>query len=216
MKRLFFLALLLVFNYSSFSQTHLYENPNFDELVKDHKIIGIIPFKASITLRPKQMKEITQEQLEKMEIDEGQSVQSAFYSWFMKREKQGKLLIKVQSPAVSNAALQKAGVNRENYERFTPGELAKIMGVDAIILGTFETNKPMSEGASAALGLLGGFYGSTNKAVINIFIHNAVDNEMLVNYHKGVSGSLGSSTEDLINTVLRKASRRISYSKGNE
>ena len=216
MQNIFVFTLLLALSYPSYSQTHLYENPKFDELVKNHEIIGIIPFKASITLRPKQMKEFTPEQLEKMEIAEGQSVQGAFYSWFMKREKQGKLQIKVQSPAVSNAALQKAGVNRENYERFTPGELAKIMGVDAVILGTFETNKPMSEGAAIALGAFGGIYGSTNKAVINIFIYNAADNELLVNYHKGVSGSVGSSTEDLINIVLRKASRRISYSKSND
>lgn len=71
----------------------------------------------------------------------------------------------------------------------------------------------MSEGASVALGLLVGFYGTTNKAVMNIFIYNAMDNELLVNYHKAVSGSLGSSTEDLISIVLRKASRRISYTK---
>ena len=213
MRKFFFLALVLFASYSGFSQTHLYENPNFDELVKNHEIIGILPFKAKITLRPKEMKDFTPEQLEKMEIAEGESVQAAFFSWFMKREKQGKLQIKVQSPAVSNAALKKAGVNYDNHERFTPGELAKIMGVDAVISGTFETNKPMSEGASVALGLVVGFYGTTNKAVINIFIYNAEDNELLVNYHKAVSGSLGSSTEDLFYIVLRIASRRFSYTK---
>jgi hypothetical protein len=71
----------------------------------------------------------------------------------------------------------------------------------------------MSEGASLVLGALFGFWGSTNKAVINLSIHNGTDGELLINYNKGVSGSLGSSTEDLINTLMRKASRRISYSK---
>lgn len=28
------------------SQTHLYENPKFDELAKDHKKIAILPFKT--------------------------------------------------------------------------------------------------------------------------------------------------------------------------
>jgi hypothetical protein len=71
----------------------------------------------------------------------------------------------------------------------------------------------MSEGASVALALLVGFYGSTNKAVINMYIYNAEDGLLLANYNKGISGSMGSSTEDLINVLMRKASRRLSYSK---
>ncbi|NJN49914.1 MAG: hypothetical protein HC798_00510 [Polaribacter sp.] len=37
------------------SQTNLYENPKFDEIAKTHKNIAILPFKASVKLRPKQM-----------------------------------------------------------------------------------------------------------------------------------------------------------------
>ncbi len=106
-----------------------------------------------------------------------------------------------------------SGVTIDNYDQYEPIDLAKILEVDAVVMGTFETNKPMSEGASIALGALLGFWGSTNKAVINIFIYNAEDGELLVNYNKGVSGSIGSSTEDLINTLMRKASRRIAYTK---
>ncbi len=71
----------------------------------------------------------------------------------------------------------------------------------------------MSDGASIAVGLLVGFYGSTNRATINMFIHNAEDGKVLVNYTKAVSGSIGSSTDQLINVVMRKASRRIPFTK---
>jgi len=53
-------------------------------------------------------------------------------------------------------------------------------------MGTFDTNKPMSEGAFVALGLLIGFWGTTNSATINLSIYNAVDGELLVNYNKKV------------------------------
>ncbi len=49
--------------------------------------------------------------------------------------------------------------------------------------------------------------------VMNLFIYNPIDGELMLNYNKGVSGSLGSSSEDLINVLMRKASRRIIYSK---
>ena len=156
---------------------------------------------------------MTQEQLEQIEKYEGESIQSAMYSWFLKREQRGTLTVKVQNPPTTNAKLKNAGITIENYEEKTPMELANILEVDAIIMGAFKTNKPMSEGASVALGLLIGFYGTTNKAVINLFIYNAEDSEVLCNYNKGVSGSIGSSTDDLINKLMRKASRRIAYTK---
>ena len=204
---LIFLALV----YVSSAQTHLYENPDFDRLTTSHEMIAILPFKASVTLRPKQMKDITPEQLQKMEESEGLSIQSAMHSWFLKQDKQKKLKIKVQDPNTTNALLRRNNITPEYIADYTPDELAEILGVDAVIMGTFETNKPMSEGASVALGMLVGFYGTTNKAIINLSIYNAEQVELLVNYNKAVAGSFGSSTEDLINILMRKASRRISY-----
>ena len=215
MKKIFFSTFTTLFSLMAFSQTHLYENPQFDEIAKGHEIIGIMPFKTSVTLRPKQMKEITPEQLDRMEKAEGEEIQLAMYSWFLKREKRGTLTVKVQNPSISNAKMIKAGITTENYEQYLPSELAKILEVDAIIMGTFQTNKPMSEGASIALGVLFGAFGSTNKCVINLSIYNAEDSELLVNYHKSVSGSIGSSNEDLINKLMRKVSRRIAYTKQN-
>lgn len=205
MKKLLLLALTIFFNNLIFAQTNLFEHPDFDKIAQKHKIIGVIPFKTSITLRPKQMRDITPEQLEKMEKSEGESIQSAMYSWFLKRKKRGKLKVDVQNPATTNAKLKKAGVTLENYENYTPSELAKILEVDSIIMGTFETNKPMSEGASIALGLLVGFWGATNSATINLSIYNATDGELLVNYNKKVGRSIGSDNDDLVNIVMRKA-----------
>ncbi len=213
MKRLIFPLLFCLVSVVAFAQTNLYENPNFDSLTKDHKVIAILPFDAKVTLRPKQMKDITPEQLARMEESEGESVQAGMYSWFLKREKRGDLRVKVQDTNRTNALLKKSGITYENMAEHTADEIAKILEVDAVISGKFETNKPMSEGASIALGMLVGFWGSTNKAVMNLYIHNGTDGELLINYTKGVSGSIGSSTEDLVNVLMRKASRRIAYSK---
>lgn len=204
------LALLLLVGLTVEAQTNLFEHPDFETIAKHHKSIAIIPFSAKVSLRPKQMKEISAEQLENMETDEGYSIQTAMYSWFLKRKKRGKLLINVQNPNKTNALLKK---NEINMETTTPEELAKLLGVDAIITGTFETDKPMSDGASIALGVLVGFWGTTNSAVVNMSIHNAEDGLLLWNYHKRVSGSLGSSNDQLINKLMRKASRRLAYTK---
>lgn len=207
------LFVFLIVTGMAFSQTHLYEHPDFDEITKNHQTLAILPLKTSITLRPKQMKEMGSEKLEQMEEDEGYSIQNAMYSWFLKRKKRGAFTLNMQNPKVTNAKLKKEGITYKNIDAYTPQEIANILGVDAIFEGNFETNKPLSEGASVALGVLVGFWGTTNKAIINLNIFNAKDGELLVNYNKAVRGSLGSSTEDLINKLMRKASRRVGYSK---
>lgn len=207
--------ILCLFLISSFAtaQTHLYEHPQIDQYIAKHNKVAILPFKTSITLRPKDMKSMSNEQLKKMEEDEGLSIQSAMHSWFLKREKNGKLKVSFLDPITTNAKLKRMGVTFENFGDYTPDELADMIEVDAIIMGSFETNKPMSEGASVALGLLVGMYGSTNKAVLNMSIYDAEEGIQIANFNKGISGSMGSSTEDLINILMRKASRRISYTE---
>ena len=199
------------------AQTNLYENPNFDEISQSHKIIAVVPFKTQVKLRPKQMKDMSTEQLNRIERSEGESIQSAMYSWFLKRKKRGDLQsLEIQDPRTTTAMLKKQNIDYNNIMDFTPQDLAKILEVDAVISGEFETNKPMSEGASVVLGALFGFFGTTNSATINMSVHNAADGVLLWNYNKQVSGSIGSDTEDLINMLMRKASRRLAYTKNSK
>ncbi|MDD7914959.1 hypothetical protein [Polaribacter ponticola] len=208
------LLLVLFITTCTLAQTNLYENPQFDEIAKNHKAIAILPFKATVDLRPKQMEKMTSEQFKRLELNEGKSIQTAMFSWFLKRKKRGKLTsIEIQEPNRTTALLGKNNITVDNIKNYTSEELAQILGVDAIISGTYETNKPMSEGASVALGLLIGFWGTTNSALINMSVHNAKDGVLLWNYNKKVRGSIGSSPDDLINKLMRKASRRLSYTK---
>lgn len=214
MNKNYFLIILFLSCTISNAQTHLYENPNFDEIAEGHKMIAIVPFKTQVNLRPKQMKEMSETQLKTLEKSEGEGIQTAMYSWFLKRKKRGDMTsTEVQDPKVTTALLKRNKIDYNNLVEYTPHELAEILDVDAVITGEFETNKPMSEGASIALGLLVGFWGRTNTAIVNMSVHDAKDGVLLWNYNKKVNGSLGSSTEDLINTLMRKASRRLSYTK---
>lgn len=212
-KTILTLALIIFTVALASGQTRLFVDPEFSKYGNDHKIIAVIPFNTTISLRPKQMESLKEGQLEKMQADESSDVQHSMYSWFLKRKQQGNMWVDVQDVSTTNALLAREGITHDNISEYTPSEIAQLLGVDAVIKGTFETNKPMSEGASVALGLLIGFFGSTNQATINMFIHNAEDGKVLVNYNKRVSGSIGSSTDQLVNIVMRKASRRIPYTK---
>lgn len=216
MKKILVTLFIVLFSCSAYSQTRLFIDPEFPKIGYEHGTIAVVPFKTSISLRPKQMKELKDGELEEMEKNESTDIQYSMYSWFLKRRQQGKLWVEVQDVITTNSILEENGITYENIAMKKHTEIAALLGVDAIIRGTFETNKPMSDGASLALGVLFGAFGSTNKATINMFIHNAKDGKVLVNYNKGIVGSIGSSTDDLINIIMRKVSRRIPYTKPKE
>ncbi len=213
MKKLLLSLAVVLFSVTAYTQTRLYVNPDFSQKTKTHKVIAVLPFQITLKLRPNQLRNTTPEQLKNMEYDQGKGIQSAMFSWFLAREKKGHLRVQVQDPMTTNAILGKKGITIKNMTDYTPKELANFLGVDAVVMGTIKTNKPISTGASIALGVLTGFYGITNKAVMNLFIYNGKEGDVLVNYHKAVAGSLGSTGESMVNVLMRKASRRIPYFK---
>ena len=103
MKRFLITAFFAFLGVTLFAQTRLYVNPKFGEIPKTQKIIAVLPFKVSITLRPNQMKKITPDQLKDMQLNEGNGIQTALFSWFMKRSERGKLLVQVQQPVGTSA-----------------------------------------------------------------------------------------------------------------
>ena len=195
------------------AQTKLYVHPDGEKYAANTKTMAILPLDTQVKLRPKQLKDFTSEQIEEMEKNEALDIQKGMHTWFLTRKKRGELTINVQTPARTNALLKKAGIDIHNYQEYLPSELGKILGVDCVVMGTFETNKPMSAAASIALGALFGAFGATQSAVCNFDFYDTRDDELVVNYLKKIKGGLGSDSQDLINILMRKVTRRIPYTK---
>ena len=171
MKKLFLIISIVLFVFIGYSQTReIYTNPDFLTIAKDHKILAILPFKASVKLRPNQMEKMGKEQYEKLQIDEGKNVQSALETYFLTKKSDEKFTVSFQDISKTNSILLKNNITTETIDKYTNEDLAKLLEVDGIISGSLSTDKPMSDGASVALGLVVGFYGATNtgKCTINI------------------------------------------------
>lgn len=195
------------------AQTKLYVHPDGDNYARNTKSLAILPLDVQVKLRPKQLKEFTPEGIDKMEKSESLDIQKAMQTWFLTREKRGSSTLKVQSPMRTNSLLKKAGIDIHKVSEYLPSEIGKILGVDCIVMGTFETSKPMSDAAGIAIGVLFGGIAKTNNAVCNIDFYDTRDDELVVNYLKKISGGLGSDSQDLINVLMRKVTRRIPYTK---
>lgn len=196
-----------------FSQTKLYVHPDADTYVENTKTVAILPLKVQVKLRPKELKDFTPEQMDQMNKDEAIDIQKGMYTWFLTRKKRGTLLVDVQNPTTTNSLLKKKGIDIHNYSEYLPEELGKILGVEAIITGNFETSKPMSNAAAIGLAVFTGGMFATSAATMNMDFTNTSDNELVVNYNKKIKGTLGTDAQDLINILMRKVSRRIPYTK---
>ena len=207
------IILSVIFITPTIAQTKLFVHPDAKEYVKNTRILAILPLRVQVKLRPKQLKDFTSEQIAQMNISESLDIQKSMYTWFLTRKKRGSLLIKIQNPARTNALLKKKGINIHSMDEYLPSEIGEILGVEVIVNGAFETSKPMSTGAAIGLMVLTGGFFSTNSAVMNMNFMSTVDDELVVNYHKKVKGSIGSDAQDLINKLMRKVSRRIPYTR---
>lgn len=214
MKVLTVFVLLLAVS-AGFAQTReIYTNANFKTLAKNHKILAIMPIKTTLQLRPKEVeKNGGPAGVAVLEKREGLDVQSAIHSYFLKRKESNDLTVDVQDVARTNALLERNAVTYETMASFTPEELAKILNVDGIVSGTFQSTQPMSNGAAIAMSALVGFGGATNTGKTVISINDGKTGELLWKYDKTLSRGFGSNTGSIITTIMRKASRQFPYDK---
>ena len=189
----------------------IYTNPNFSQLTSSNETLAILPFEVAIKLRPKEMGKTTPQQLKDMEAKESTAIQSALHSYFLKHKSKGDLNINLQDVSRTNALLKQNGIDQENIASYSPDQLADMLGVDGVISGMVETDKPMSDGAAMALGLVVGFYGATNSGQATINIHDGETGELLWKYRKTLSRSMGSNTDMVINALMKKASKKLPY-----
>lgn len=188
----------------------IYEAPNLPNLIKEHKKVAIIPFDVIISVK-KLPKGTTAEDLRNQEKVESLNIQNSMYTFFLKKIEN--YTIAFQDVAHTNAVLAKAGINSETIKEHTMDELAGILQVDAIISGTVITEKPISEGAAVAIALIAGVGTRTNMATVTLNIHNGSDATLLWRFQRELSGTIGSSADDLINILMRQVARNFPYEK---
>lgn len=212
MSKIITTIILAVITTAAFSQSKaVYVHPKFYSLAKDHKKLAVVPFNVQLGLRPKERASMTDEQFKEMQRNEGLAAQSALVSWFLKKQNAQNYEVQFQDVNTTNALLKKAGMDINDLSMYTPDELTKALGVDAVMGGMVKTSKPLSEGASIAMGALIGFYGSTNSGNISITLNDSEEGDLLWKYDNDLSGSLGSNMDQIIDSLMRKAARKFPY-----
>lgn len=191
----------------------IYKSEEFDDVAAKHKIVAILPADVNISLRPNQAKKMSADELEKYRESLAYSIQDKMYSWFLRRSEKFKYTVKFQDISKTNSILKEAGLSYADIRTKPKDGLAKLLGVDAVISNLTRMDKPMSEGAAIAVGVLIGAWGSTNNVNTTINIHEAKRGDLIWKYDYLAQGSVGSSPENLVSALMRNASRNFPYNE---
>ena len=113
----------------------------------------------------------------------------------------------------TNALLAKNGITYENIDIRTVKELSNILGVDGIISGSLDLNVLLSKGVSTDFNLLDYFRGKTNYGRIGIKISDGDTGKLLWKYEKIITKKTGKNTDELIDKMMKAASRKFPYDK---
>jgi hypothetical protein len=210
MKKLFLLVLLSSFAFTSYSQKQIFESPNLVSEIKLHKTVAVLPFEVKLTYR-KQPKNFSAEANRNQEISMSKSIQSSMYTFLLRKREE--YTVSFQEVDRTNILLKKAGI-ADKLDEYTKDEIAKILGVDAVVSGVFENEQSKSEaGAIASAILFGGLGGKTGSGSLTMAINNGSNGELLWRFFKTMDDGIGTSTDDLVEKMMRKVSRNFPYQK---
>lgn len=208
MKEKITLLLFLVLT-TVYGQKNIYENPRFDELSKNHKTLAIIPFITDLDLTD----DISEKELKKLEEKEGNAVQNALETYFLRGKKKKKFTVAFQNTKNTNALLSKNNITQANIDIYTIKELSKILNVDGIISGTLDLNILLSKGVPTGFSFMDYFNGNADYGRIGIKVSDGATGKLLWKYEKEINKKSGKNTNALIDGMMKKATKKFPYDK---
>lgn len=204
--------IIIVFNFlcvGASAQKNIYESDKFDELSSEHQNLAIIPFLTHLELKDN----IPDNEIRGLEKKEGYAVQDALETYFSKRKKKKKFSVEFQNIKNTNAILQQNDITYENIDVYSVKELCNILGVDGLISGTLDLNVLLSKGVPTEFSLLDYINGDANYGRIGVKISDGATGKLLWKYEKRINKKSGKNTNDLIELMMKLASRKFPYDR---
>ncbi len=202
---------LILFSILSFSQEkQIYEISNMKEIIGTHKTVAILPFNATISYR-KLPKDFDATANKEAELKMGYEMQSGMYTYLLR--KASDYSTTVQEIEKTNALLKKNDL-LDKLAETSPEELAKILGVDAVIKCSYAYQKTKSEGGAIALTLLVGFgTGSVATGALTMQINDGKSGDLVWRFYKQMAEDVMSSPSAMMERMMRKVGRNFPYEK---
>jgi hypothetical protein len=183
----------------------VYYSPEAEAASRNHKIIAVVL--PSVYIPPQ--KKMTNDELAQVTIKEAERFQYGMVSWLLKRKQENKIHVDILDAATTLAKIKNATMDGKYL---TPAEMAEVLDVDAVLTSNYKLTKPMSTGAAIITTILFGV-GTTNQIMVGMELYDRKTKKMIYNFSHGVSGGLFNTSDQLVEEVMRVASKKLPYTK---
>lgn len=208
MKKLVF-GFFLIVCLGGYAQKNIYLSEHFDDLSQNHKVLAIIPFFTHLNLE----EQPASEELKKLEEKEGYAVQDALETYFGRGRKRKKFTVDFQNSKDTKALLAQHEITYSNIDRFTIKDLAAVLQVDGIISGNLDVSVLLSNGVPTEINFIDYLLGDSNYGRIGIKVSDGATGKLLWKYEQEISRKSGKNTDELIDKMMKKATRKFPYEK---
>ncbi|WP_316818971.1 hypothetical protein [Pedobacter nyackensis] len=214
MKKLFLLAIATAFGTFGYAQKP-YTNSKFKQLSGGHKLIAILPADVKITYKA-QPRYFDYEANRDKETELAYKVQSALYTFLLEREM--KNVISFQDLEKTNILLKRAGMI-DSLSSFTKEEVAKALGVDAVVSENYEVehfNARTDRTKPAPMERPSGLTDPatiTGAATLTVTLNNNTSGDLLWRFYVNERDYDVFSTMDMIERLAKKPVKNFPYSK---
>lgn len=214
MKKILFLLLLYIGS-QTLVKAQTYSSPALKEAITKHKIVAILPFETRISYKIPD-KRLDMELNTNNEINLQQTVQSSLYNFLLDRS--DKNTVEFQDIDKTNILLEKAAA-LNNLHQLTKEEIARILGVDAVISGKYEiehrnqfnVNKGgRGDSKSGDKKPAEQSPDPTGLAATTVTLHDASTGSLLWRYTVSTN-DYEFSTKLLVDDLMKRTSKNIPY-----
>ncbi|MEP6597182.1 MAG: hypothetical protein ABJA71_14610 [Ginsengibacter sp.] len=187
-----------------------FSSPKLKDEITRHKVVAILPFQTAITYK-RTPKNYDADANKNEELTIAKNLQQSMYTYLLR--KSDKYSVSFQDVDRTNALLKSKSIF-DKLDEITQDSICKILGVDAVIKCRYSYEKTASEGGAIAKTILfGSMGGKTGSGALTMQIYNGRDGELLWRFYKAMDDNVMSSTDQLMERMMRKVSRNFPYEK---
>lgn len=146
-----------------------YKTSGYYDFADQHKVIAFLPVQTITTGRIP--RGVTDEMLDEIEENESRAFQMELHNQVSRRthKYENPIRIKIQHVSETNAALEKAGIGIRESWGMAPTELARILGVDAVVYTSVTKAQYLTDLESFGLSLAFTFASVVSDGFFGLF-----------------------------------------------
>lgn len=201
----------------------VYQSPDFEQKTARHKTVAILPVQLIQTgHRPK---EVSEADVKSSNEKWGYVFQESLQSYILKQTAKNKKgqPVSFQSTQKTNALLKEQKVSVEALYNQQPEEIARLLGVDAVIMTTLNHNRNFSDGVAYGLAAARTIANVVSRTPvitpgmdaanvnINCSLYDAKDSKLLWKTFRDGGTDLPANVNELIEHYSNWIARKLPY-----